>query len=426
MRFFISFFFLSCFFALSGQKGPVRFTPQSIIFTGAIMHTGDGRVIENSVLAVKDKTIAFAGAADQLPSAMRSWTRVDLNGKHLYPGLIALNTQLGLSEIEAVDATNDYREIGNYTPNVRALIAYNTDSRVIPTVRSNGILLAETAPAGGTISGRSALVQLDAWNWEDAVVQDDAGMHIYWPSSGGGRFRANLNDKEARERYKKQIDDLEIYFDQAMAYGKATNPDKNLMLEALDKCMKGKTTFFIHTDAPSSIQDAVLFIKKYGLKAAIVGGTGAANVVELLAREKIPVVLVNTQRLPSSEDAPVDEGFALPKKLKDAGVPYAITVDGFWQVRNLAYHAGQAVPFGISREEALTAVTLSPAVILGVEDRMGSLAEGKDATFVVTEGDLLDMRTSRVVTAYIQGRLVDLDNKQKELDRRYMNKYHQK
>lgn len=412
--------------AVSAQKGPKTFTTQSIIFTGATIHTGDGAVITDGVLAIKDKLISYAGPSAQLPVAMATWTKIDLKGKHIYPGLIALNTQLGLAEIEAVDATNDFREIGGYTPNVRALIAYNTDSKVIPTVRSNGILMAETTPTGGTISGRSALVQLDAWNWEDAVLRDDAGLHINWPSAGGGRFRPNFNEKEAKERYKKQTDELAAYFDQALIYGGSKGAEKNLMLEALYNCIKGETRFFFHTDNANNIQDAVLFIKKYKLKGVLVGASGAASVIDLLVKEKIPVVLVNTQRLPTSEDAAVDEGFDLPSKLQEAGILYAISVEGFWQTRNLGFHAGQAVPFGISKEQALQAITLNPAKILGLDDRIGTLTQGKDATFIVSQGDILDMRSAIVESAYVQGRLVDLDNKQKDLNQRYMTKYNQR
>jgi len=419
---FISFIWLS---NAVGQTGPKSFTSQSILFTGATIHTGDGKVIENGILAVKDKKIAFVGKSSDLPGEMANWTKVDAKGKQIYPGLIAMNTQLGLTEIEAVEATSDFSEVGSYTPNVRALIAYNTDSKVIPTVRSNGILMAETTPQGGIISGRSALVQLDAWNWEDAVIQDDAGIHINWPSIGG-RWRQNTNDKEAKERYKKQMDEMASYFNQAMTYGGTKDPEKNLMLEALYNCIKENTRFFIHVDNASNIQDAVFFIKKFNLKGVLVGASGAASVLDLLAKEKIPVVLVNTQRLPTTEDAPVDEGFDLPSKLQDAGILYAISVEGFWQTRNLGFQAGQAVPFGISKEQALESVTLNPAKILGVDDRVGSLAAGKDATFIISKGDILDMRQALVESAYIQGRMVDLDNKQKELNERYMTKYNQR
>lgn len=426
MRIFLLLFISFIWFSNAvGQTGPKSFTSQSILFTSATIHTGDGKVIENGILAVKDKKIAFVGKSSDLPGEMTNWTKVDAKGKQIYPGLIAMNTQLGLTEIEAVEATNDFSEVGSYTPNVRALIAYNTDSKVIPTVRSNGILMAETTPQGGIISGRSALVQLDAWNWEDAGIQDDAGIHINWPSIGG-RWRQNTNDKEAKERYKKQMDEMASYFNQAMTYGGTKDPEKNLMLEALYNCIKGNTRFFIHVDNASNIQDAVFFIKKFNLKGVLVGASGAASVLDLLAKEKIPVVLVNTQRLPTTEDAPVDEGFDLPSKLQDAGILYAISVEGFWQTRNLGFQAGQAVPFGISKEQALESVTLNPAKILGVDDRVGSLAAGKDATFIITKGDILDMRQALVESAYIQGRMVDLDNKQKELNERYMAKYNQR
>ena len=215
-------------------------------------------------------------------------------------------------------------------------------------------------------------------------------------------------------------------FNQAMTYGGTKDSEKKLVLEALYNCIKGNTRFFIHVDNASNIQDAVFFIKKFNLKGVLVGASGAASVLDLLAKEKIPVVLVNTQRLPTTEDAPVDEGFDLPSKLQDAGILYAISVEGFWQTRNLGFQAGQAVPFGISKEQALESVTLNPAKILGVDDRVGSLAAGKDATFIITKGDILDMRQALVESAYIQGRMVDLDNKQKELNERYMAKYNQR
>lgn len=384
---------------------------------------GDDRVIIAGALAIENKKIVYAGSMAGLPASMSGWQKTDIGGKHVYPGLIALNTQLGLSEIEAVAATIDNREIGDFTPNVRALIAYNTDSKVIPTVRSNGVLLAETTPTGGIITGRSALVQLDAWNWEDAVIRDDAGLHINWPTNRPRRFRDSSTEKERMERYEKQIVALTSYFDQAISYGKSPKKEKNLMLEALNQCINGATVFFFHADEPKSIRDAIFFIKKYKLNGAIVGGAEIEGVLDLVAKEKIPVVLNDTHRLPSTTDAPVDEAFTLPARLQAVGILYAISVNGFWQTRNLGYQAGQAVPFGLTKQQALAAITSSPAKILGVYDRMGSLDAGKDATLIIVAGDILDMQTATVEAAYIQGRIIDLDNKQKELYRRYMDKY---
>lgn len=418
--------FLGYYNTLSAQKGPRPHRPQSLLLAGATIHQGNGQVITNGAMCVKDSLIVWIGPQSDLPQEYSKYTRIDVSNKHLYPGLIALNTQLGLSEIEAVAATNDFEEIGSYTPNVRALIAYNTDSQVIPTVRCNGVLMAETVPTGGIISGQSSLMQLDAWNWEDAVIQTQAGIHMNWPRKFVPRGPRRQAAENTSDRYTQTLLELTAYFDQALAYGTSANPVKNLMLEALSNAIKNKTRFFIHADDADQIVDVVHFINKYQLNGVLVGGAQVEPLIATLKIYTIPVILQDIHRLPPTIDASVDQPFALPSKLKHNDVLYAISVAGFWQIRNLSYHAGQSVPFGIDKEEALKAITLNPAKILGMDHKVGSLEAGKHATFIITEGDILDMKSSEVEAAYIMGRLVDLANKQSHLYEKFVSKYNEK
>ncbi len=411
--------------ALIAQAGPVPAKPQSqgIYIAGATAHLGNGQVIENSVIAFDKGKITFVGAAGQTPRVnLSAYTRVDAAGKHVYPGLIAPNAQLGLVEIEAVRATRDGSEIGELNPNIRSLVAYNTDSHVIPTVRSQGILLAQVVPGGGRISGQSSVVQLDAWNWEDAAYQTDDGVHLDWPE----QFRFNRFSGELikNEGYAASIQELEMFFKEAQAYIQKAAPEtRNLKFEAARGLFDGSKRLFIHTNSAKSIQQSVLFAQPYGFKIVIVGGRESWLVADFLKANNVAVILESTQSLPATEDADVDQPFKTPALLQKAGVLYCIGHEGFWQQRNLAFQAGQAVGFGLGKEEAISALTLNTAKILGIDARTGSLEVGKDANLFVSEGDVLDMRSSVVTQAYIQGRGIDLDNKQKALYRRFKQRY---
>jgi hypothetical protein len=336
-------------------------------------------------------------------------------------------TNLGLSEIEAARATNDYADIGTYNPNLRALVAYNTDSDVIPTVRSNGVLLAQIAPQGGTISGTSSVVQLDAWNWEDAAYQADGGIHLNWPPlrsfSGWGSDNPGMRKNE---QYEKDVAALRRFFEEAQAYSKQAAPEvKNQLFESMRPLFAGKATLFIHVDNARAIQESVLFAENFGLTKTVVGASEAWLVADFLKLHNVPVVLGRTQSLPSREDEAVDQAFTNAVKLHEKGVLFAFSIGGFWQQRNLPFQAGQAVGFGLPKEAALSALTLNTAKILGVDSRCGSLETGKDATLFISEGDALDMRGCKVTAAFIQGRNINLDNKHKQLYQRFEQKYRQ-
>ncbi|HRI61615.1 MAG TPA: amidohydrolase family protein, partial [Saprospiraceae bacterium] len=352
----------------------------------------------------------------------------DAAGKHVYPGFIAPNSQLGLVEIDAARPTQDFAEVGAMNPNTRSIIAYNTDSEVTPTVRSNGVLLAQATPAGGTISGTSSVVQLDAWNWEDAAYRTDDGIHLNWPNP---QMRAGFGGGEPQEprrneQYDKDVLALRQFFNEARAYASASAPEvKNLKFDAMRGLWDKKQNLYVHTDNARTIQEAVLFAEDYGLRTVLVGATDAWLVVDFLKIHDVPVILGRTQSLPGREDDDVAQPFKTPAQLYEKGVLFAFSETGAWRQRNLAFEAGQAVGYGLPKEAAVSALTLNTARILQIDNQCGSLEPGKDATLFISEGDALDMRTCQVTAAFIQGREINLDNKQKQLQRRFEEKYRQ-
>ena len=394
------------------QDGPIA-------ITNATIHVGNGTVIERGTIVFADGRITAIGASASVPAGT---TTIDAAGKHVYPGLIALNSQLGLVEIDAVRSTNDQREVGNLNPNARALIAFNTDSQIIPTVRSRGVLLAQTTPVGGSISGRSSMVQLDGWNFEDAVVGADDGVHINWPRRSSYNWRTGT--LRPNPNYAENVTDLEAFLTEAAAYcQEGRSGDRLLKLEAMCEAMAAAKNVYLHVYEARDIQQAVLLMKKAGAKPVIVGGDEAYKVTGFLKEHGVPVILGSTQSLPNRQDDAIDQPFRNPALLARAGVLFAMSHGGSWEQRNLPFIGGQAVGFGLDREAAITALTLSPAQITGIDKDYGSLETGKSATLIIVSGDVLDMRTSDVERAFIDGRDINLDNKQAELARKFRSKY---
>ncbi|THH37553.1 amidohydrolase family protein [Neolewinella litorea] len=393
---------------------------EPLAVTGATLHVGDGTVIDNATLLVANGKIEAVGTGLSVPNGYRT---VDATGKHVYPGLIALNSQLGLTEIGAVRATNDQREVGTFNPNARALIAFNTDSQVIPTVRSRGVLLAQATPEGSLVSGRSSIMQLDGWNFEDAAVLADDGIHVNWPNRNS--YNWQTGDLRPNERYDEQVRELETFLQQAIGY--CQNPGEGtarlLKFEAFCEAVNGNSNVYLHADEARDIQAGVLLFKNIGAKPVIVGGYQAYLVTDFLKRHEVPVILSSTQALPDSQDDAIDQPYRNPALLAEAGVDFAISHEGYWQQRNLPFVAGQAVGFGLDYEKAVQAMTLAPARIVGIDQDYGSIATGKSATFLIVSGDLLDMRSSEVEEAFIDGRSINLDNKQAELYRKFKEKY---
>jgi imidazolonepropionase-like amidohydrolase len=417
--------------SLSGfAQNPAPAGPQTraIALTGATIHIGNGQVINNGVI-VFDKGIITSVGDGNTPT--NGAEVINVAGKHVYPGLISPAATVGLQEFESVRATVDYQETGSFNPNVRALIAYNTDSEIIPTIRNNGLLLTQAVPDGGVIAGSSSVMQTDGWNWEDAVLKADDGLWLNWPGYFARSFDFETFSVSLKKNEQRQdgINALVATFSDVRAYADLKNPaPKNLKFEAMKGLFDGSKCLYIKANYGKDIIEAIKFAKQMGVrKPVIVGGEDAGRVIDFLKENNVPVILGPMHRLPSLQDEDVYMPYKLPGILQKAGVLVSLSYDGeWWRTRNLPFQAGTAAGFsGIDKEEALKMITSNTARIMGIDNVVGTLEKGKHATLVVSKGDLLDMRTNVIEHAYIQGRHINLDDKHKRLYHMYREKYGQ-
>jgi len=411
--------------AQSDVPAPAPAQSQSIYLTNATVHVGNGKVLQNATVGFDKGKITFLEVNPAFKTDATMGKIIDCTGKHIYPGIIATNTKLGLSEIEAVRSTNDFAEVGDFNPNTRGIISYNTDSRVTPTVRSNGVLYAQTVPVDGVISGTSAIVHLDAWNWEDALVKED-GIWLNWPSTLKGRgWWAEPAAPTANKNYENEVNYIRNYFNDALSYINTTGNNKqNLRFEAMRGLFNGTKKLFVRVNRAQEIIHVIQLAEALKISPVICGGSESWMIADVLAQKKIPVMLSETHDLPASADADIDQPYKTPALLNKAGVLFCLSIpNGFWQERNLIFQAGTAVAYGLPYEEAVAAITANAAKITGVDANIGTVEKGKAASLIVSTGDLLDMRTSDIEYAFIDGRTIDLNNKQKELDKKFSAKY---
>ena len=422
------------------QQTPAPTQDKSVLIFGGITHVGDGQIINNSVIGFTD------GKIDLIASSEENWTDkllnmfsdsnnkkydtiIDASNQHIYPGIIALNSNLGLVEVDAVRASVDDDEAGIYLPEIRSIIAYNAESKAVESMRPNGVLVAQIAPNGGVISGSSSVVQLDAWNWEDAVIKYDQGLHVNWPSpyTFGRWWLGEERGLKANNNYNKQVNDLKEFFDKSKAN---MNLDKsmNLKSRSMKAIFEGESTVYLYADDEKEIVDGVLFLKKFGInKIVIVGASEAKNQLDFIKENDIPVVVKQPYRFPQSVDSDPRETFMLAKKMIDKGILVSIDPSGAPQsrvsIRNLPFYAGSFSSYGIDKEVALSMITLNPAKMLGIDSEFGTLEIGKSATLFVSKGDALDIISNNVTHAFISGRNISLETHQTRLWRRYSNKY---
>lgn len=427
--------YIILFLLFAGSKGfaqdnisPAPVYKGLLFIKNATVHVGNGQVLENTTIQVSNGKIEKIGA--NLPIPVDDVKVFDATGKHVYPGLILSNTNIGLREIGSqVKGSNDYNEIGELNPNVRSIVAYNADSKIINTLRSNGILFANIAPQGSLLAGTSSVVQFDAWNWEDAVYNMDDGMHFYMPSLlvRPNRFRQNAGpDSDPLKEALDRIETVKNFFRDAKAYSAYTGDRNatNLKLASAKKLFSKEQRLFIHCNTVKEMLVAIDFVKEFGFNVTVVGGSESFQIASLLKQNNISVILQQVFSLPTSDDDDVDQPFKTPATLQKAGVLFALTdEDGQTTGRNLMFNAGQAAAYGLSKEEALQAITLNAAKILGIADKTGSIEVGKDANMIISNGDILDMKTSVLTKAFIQGRDIDLNDKHKELNEKYKKKY---
>lgn len=402
-----------------------------LFITGGTIHIGNGQVIENGTIEIDNGKIVRVGAGIAPAGGAKL---IDAKGKQVYPGLILPVTDLGLKEIaNGVRGSNDYQELGDLNPSVRSIVAYNTDSKIIGALRANGVLLAGVTPEGGTISGSSSIVQLDAWNWEDAAYKMDNAIHLTMPSflprprrfGAGGRFPGMQTPPDPAKEALARIEEIKAFFREARAYNaEPTHKEMNLKFEAVKELFTRRQKLFVHGDQVKQMLIAVDFAKEFGFDVTIVGGSESWLIADLLKQNNISVILQQLHVLPTTEDDDVDQPFKTPAVLQKAGVLFALNDNhDETRYRNLQFNAGTAVAHGLTKEQALQAITLNAAKICGIDDRTGSLEAGKDANIVISGGDILDMRTSLIEHCIIQGREVSLENKQTQLYHRYMTKY---
>ena len=412
----------------------VRMTvpPQSqpVALTGATIHTVTSGVIENGTILLENGLITAIGTDVDIPAGARV---VDAAGKHIYPGLIDAFSTVGIAEIGAVDVSNDVNELGDFNPNVRADVAVNAESRHIGTTRSAGVLTTLTTPGGGLVSGMSSAMALEGWSWEEMSMQSAAALNVNWPNPNPRRFRGfggfRFGPQEEQPSYEEQVQQLKDFFAEARAYRDAVAAGEEVRSDsrylAMIPVIDGAIPVVVAADDAAQINDAITWAQEEGVRIVIRGGQDAIHVADRLVAEDIPVILTSTMAAPGRQYEGYDGAYSMPARLHEAGVRFAISGgSGSLYSNRLPFEAGVAVAFGLPEEEALKAVTINPAQFLGLDDRIGSLEPGKQATFLITTGTPLDM-TSDIEQAYIQGRELDMNDIQKHFFEKYMEKVRQ-
>ena len=420
---------LILFFAFASSVAFAQ-EPSRILLSGGNLHVGNGEVFESAAIGIEDGEVKFIKNAYAFTVNENDWdTIIDITGKEIYPGFVAPNSTLGLTEIDAVRATRDFEEVGTYNPHVRSQIAFNVESKVMSTVRSNGVLLTQATPRGGVISGSSAIMTTSGWNWEDATVQKDDGIHLNWPSSmEGGGWWAEPAPKKKNKKYAERKQSISEFFEMAKAYVQESNPEKkDLRLEAMRGCFKGTKRVYIHANELQELVDVIEFSKALGLAyPVIVGGYDSHLITDQLRDAKIPVMVVRPHSLPENEEDAVDHAYRLPALLKEGGVKFCIQNEGDMEAmntRNLPFLAGTAMAYGLTEEEAVSAISLWSCEIMGIDALFGSIEKGKSATLFVSEGNALDMMTNQMILGIVNGQLIEPTNFQLELKEKYSKKY---
>jgi len=402
---------------------------QRILIVNGFLHPVVGQEISNALIEIeKGKIIGIKNALANSYNPKDWDTVIDANGQHIYPAFVAANSTLGLTEIEAVRASNDYNDVGTFNPHLRTQIAFNVESKVLETAKTNGVLIVQSTPRGGIISGSSSIMFSGGWNWEDATILANDGIHVHLPqTTTGGGWWAEPSAKGINDSYHSEWQKINAFFAVALAYANSENPTFDQRLEAMKNCFKGTKRVYFYADDIQQIIDVIDFAQTLKLPfPVIVGGNDAYLVGQRLVDSHIPIMLQRLHRLPEREEDPVDLPYRLPAMLSKMGVPFCLQNDGGMEAmnaRNLPFVAGTAMAYGLSEEEALKAITLSPCEIMGIDAMYGSLEIGKSATLFISKGPSLEMKTNNVTTILLHGVLQNSHNFQEQLYLKYQQKY---
>jgi len=408
-------------------SAPPQERPVTIV--GATIHPVVGDTVANGSIRFEDGVISAIGPGDL---SRPGDEKVPADGMHVWPGLIGAHTTIGLVEIGAVSATVDTSEVGEVVPEVYAAVAVNPDTTLIPVTRANGILSAGVFPQGGAIPGRASVIRLDGWTYEDLTIDPDIGLIVNWPNMRNitGRWWVRSTPEEQEEQRKLQLAAIEQAFDDARAYFAARQADPSIptdiRFEAMRPTIEGEDPVYIRANELEQIQSAVSWATSEGLRPILVGGRDAGLVTDLLKAHDIGVIVTRTHKLPKRADSYYDEPFTALAELERAGVEWCLAGGGFGasNERNLPYQMATAVAYGLGMDAAIRGLTINSARLLGQGDRLGSLEPGKSATLIVTDGNPLEITTS-VRMAFIDGKAISLDNKHKQLNEKYREKYRQ-
>lgn len=409
--------------AVFGQKS------QAILLVNGFLHQGNGTVVETALIGIRNGKIDFVKNALSSAYKKSEWdTIIDLQGQHVYPAFIAPNSTLGITEIDAVRATRDFQEVGYLNPHIRSQIAFNAESKVISTVRTNGVLFAQVTPRGGRISGTSSVMALSGWNWEDATIFKDDGVHINWPESIQGTWKDDVITKTKGKNYQQQKEELVTFFNLVKAYqNNADELKTDLRMNAMIPCLTAEKRIYFHANEIQQLTDIIEFVHFFDIPfPVIVGGYDSYMIARKLKDAKIPVMLGRTHSLPENEDDPIDLPFQLPTMLQKEGVLFCLQNEGEMEAmnaRNLPFQAGTAMAYGLTEEQAIQSISLNTAKIMGISKTYGSIEAGKSASLFVSKGNALDMRTNQVSLIFVNGSFVPTTNFQTELYQRYEKKY---
>jgi imidazolonepropionase-like amidohydrolase len=402
---------------------------KKILLENATVHIGNGQVIYNGLVGIQNNSIILVKNALAYTYNPNDWDSIiQLNGHHIYPGFVAPNTTLGLTEIDAVRATRDFDEVGTFNPHVRSQIAYNCESAILATVRTNGVLITQATPRGGIISGTSSVMRTACWNWEDGTLLADDGIHLNWPSSlKGGEWWSDNKVVTRNDQYEERKRQITNFFAQAETYQHEAGKAADLKFEAMKACFNGSKRVYFHADELQQLLDIVDFVSAFRLKnAVIIGGYDSYLITEKLKEHHISVMLPRVHSLPEKDDDAVDLVYRLPYLLQQGGVLFCLQNEGdmdAMNVRNLPFLAGTAMAYGLSEEEAVQSITLNACRILGIDHYYGSIEVGKRASLFVSTGNALDMRTNNARMILSDGMFLPVTNFQTDLYLKYRKKY---